>query len=132
MSKGKILVVDDSKTYLHFASSALERGGYEVLTADNAWISNIINKEKPDLVIMDVQLGAVSGVNAVAALRNRSFCKSTRIVLHSSENADALASMAKSCGADGYLPKDGNELTLLRCVRQVLSNTPTPAALTTH
>ena len=65
----KILVVDDSKTYLQLASNALKRGGYEVLTADNAWISNIINQEKPDLVIMDVQLGAVSGVNAVTALR---------------------------------------------------------------
>ncbi len=132
MSKEKILVVDDSKTYLHFASSALERGGYEVITADNAWISNIINKEKPDLIIMDVQLGAVSGINAVTALRNKSFCKSTRIVLHSSENAETLASMAKSCGADGHLTKDGSELTLLRCVKQILEQVAVPTTSSAH
>jgi twitching motility two-component system response regulator PilH len=120
MSKSKILIVDDSKTYLHFAVGALEKAGYEVISADNAWISNVVNRERPDLILMDVQLGAVSGVAAVSALRNRNFCAGIKILLHSSETNDTLAEMAKTCGADGYLHKDGREDTLLQGVQRTL------------
>ena len=74
MHKPKILVVEDSKTYLQFVTGVLTKAGYEVLSASNAWVTNIVNQERPDLILMDVQLGAVSGVAAVTALRKRNFC----------------------------------------------------------
>jgi CheY-like chemotaxis protein len=120
MHKPKILVVEDSKTYLQFVTGVLTKAGYEVLSASNAWVTNIVNQERPDLILMDVQLGAVSGVAAVSALRKRNFCNGIKILLHSSEPSAALAEMAKSCGADGYLPKEGSEERLLQGIRQVL------------
>lgn len=117
----KVLVVEDSKTYLQFVSSTLGKAGYIVLTSDNAWITNTVAIEHPDLILMDVQLGAVSGTAAVSVLRKRSFCKNTHILLHSSEPQEKLADMARACGADGYLCKDGREQTLLRAVKQILS-----------
>lgn len=120
MPKQKILVVEDSKTYLQFVTGVLVKAGYEVLSASNAWVTNIVSQERPDLILMDVQLGAVSGVAAVSALRKRSFCHGIKILLHSSEQSSVLAEMTHSCGADGYLPKEGSEERLLQGIRRVL------------
>ena len=104
--KPKILVVEDSKTYLQFVTGVLTKAGYEVLSASNAWVTNIVNQERPDLIL--------------TALRKRNFCSGIKILLHSSEPSAALAEMAKSCGADGYLPKEGSEERLLQGIRQAL------------
>ena len=121
MTKQKILVVDDSKTYLHFAVSALEKAGYSTLSADNAWISSLVAKERPDLILMDVQLGSVSGVAAVSVIRKRSFARDTCILLHSSSAHDQLTELAHSCGANGCLVKDGRAESLVRAVKQALA-----------
>lgn len=104
MHKPKILVVEDSKTYLQFVTGVLTKAGYEVLSASNAWVTNIVNQERPDLILTDVQLGAVSGVAAVTALRKRTF-SGIKILLHSSEPSAALAEMAKSCMRTGICPR---------------------------
>lgn len=113
MNNNKVLVVDDSSSYLQFTVRALERAGYQVLTSDNAWITNIVSRERPDLILMDVQLGAVSGTDAVNILRKRSFCKDTIILLHTAGEKDKLDAMSAACGAHGYVIKDGKPETLL-------------------
>lgn len=117
----KILVVDDSQTVLGFTASVLGAVGYEVETADSIWISSRIAEFKPDLILLDVNMGGCSGTAIVAALRNRSFAHHTRIVLYSSEHAVDLAQIVEECGAHGFITKTKNPEVLKRQVKRFLS-----------
>ncbi|SRR5690554_794688 len=118
----KILVVDDSKTYLVFALHALKNAGFTVLQSEDIWITQLVKRERPDLILMDVTLGVVmQGTNAVRALKKCSFCEGIKIVLHSSEPAEKLEELYIGCGADGYITKDGEAETLVKKVKEALS-----------
>lgn len=116
----KVLIVDDNKTYLRFAESALSSAGFEVLTAEDIWISPVVAREKPGLILMDVTIGSANGTSAVKAIKKRSFGQGIKIVLHSSESDAKLAELSTGCDADGYVCKDGNADNLIRRVRQFL------------
>ena len=114
----KVLIVDDSPTVTVFTKSALLRGGYQVETANNIWISSQVSTFHPDMILMDVHLGASLGTAAVAALRNRTFTKEIRLVLYSTLELDELERLAHECGADGVITKKSDPDYLLRQVRR--------------
>jgi len=64
-----ILVVDDDPMVAQLAATILERGGYEVVSADNAPQAIQIAEDNPriDLVLSDVVMPGMSGVQAIAA-----------------------------------------------------------------
>lgn len=118
---GKILIVDDNRTYLRFAEATLNQAGYEVLTAEDIWISATVSRERPSLILMDVSIGSANGATAVTAIKKRSFGQGIKIVLHSSEPDVRLAELSRDCNADGFVCKDGNPQTLINSVRQFLA-----------
>lgn len=118
---GKVLVVDDNRTYLRFVEAALQQAGFEVLVSEDIWITQIVAREQPRLILMDVSIGTTVGTTAVTALKKRSFGQNVQIVLHSSELPARLAELARDCNADGYICKDGNAANLVRAVRSYLS-----------
>ena len=122
-SGSKVLVVDDNRTYLRFVETALQQAGFDVLVSEDIWISQVVAREQPGLILMDVSIGTTVGTTAVIALKKRSFGQNTRIVLHSSEPPAKLAELARDCNADGYICKDGNAVNLVREVRSYLSRT---------
>ncbi len=122
MQQYKVLVVDDSKTYLLFATNALTDAGYTVLVAEDIWVSRIIREQQPNLILMDVSLGASKGTNAVTALRKCQFSDGIKIYLHSSEKSEKLAELTRECGADGYIVKDGSESNLAKKVTSAFGN----------
>lgn len=122
MKKSKILVVDDSKTYLAFARAALEDAGHTVIQSQDIWISRQIRTESPDLILMDVSLGPSRGTCAVSAVKKWNFSHGIKIYLHSAESAETLSELTQSCGADGYIRKDGNAMQLARKVNAALNH----------
>ena len=116
----KILIVEDSKTYMALAVSVLKRAGFEVLKSETIWISRVVNQHKPDLVLMDVSVGGCKGTSAVSALRKCRFGQELKVILHSSEPGHILSKMAAECGADGYVEKDGCCANLVKTVKQKL------------
>lgn len=120
MKKSKILVVDDSKTYLAFATAALEDAGYTVIQSQDIWISRQIRTECPDLILMDVSLGPSKGTCAVSAVKKWNFSTGIKIFLHSAESAETLSELARDCGADGFIRKDGSAQQLARKVSSAL------------
>lgn len=114
----KILIVDDSPTVTVFTKSVLLRHGYVVESADNIWISSQVSTFHPDMILMDVHLGASLGTAAVAALRNRSFTKKILLILYSTLDLDQLEKLAAECGADGVIPKRSDPDYLVRQVRR--------------
>jgi CheY-like chemotaxis protein len=121
--KRKILMVDDSEVILEAGRMALEDAGYDVVTADNPLIvANLVRKEHPDLVLIDVNMPAVTGdvVAAIAGQYNLAGGSKMPIVLYSDIAESELDRRARKCGAAGYIRKTGDEDAMITQLRRFL------------
>lgn len=117
----KIIVVDDSESVLSATSEILKRAGYRVLTRSGAsgCVATIL-QEKPDLVLIDVGMPAVSGDTIVKLLLSAAPNSKTILLLFSGMDEEQLRAKAKACGAHGYITKTYNPAVLLRTLNRWL------------
>lgn len=104
MKKGKkkILVVDDDKGILFTTKELLEAEGYEVIAHLNGFgVINLVSTFKPDLVLLDINMPALSG-DTVA---NLLIPTKVPIVFHSSNDEDSLRRIAAEHKVKGYICK---------------------------
>ena len=113
-----MLVVDDEPMLRNLLARLLQLEGYEVLeAADGQAALDIVAKEKPDLVLLDVMLPARSGLDALGDLRRTS---DVPVILVSAlaEEADRVAGL--KMGADDYVTKPFSAPELSARVESVL------------
>jgi DNA-binding response OmpR family regulator len=115
-------VVDDSHVCLEATAMMLEDAGYEVVTVDSPFaLSSALTRELPDLVLVDIGMPGLSGDKLVEiTVRNQSAGRSCAIVLHSDRPESDLRSVARSCGAAGYIRKTSDGAQLAREVERLL------------
>jgi CheY-like chemotaxis protein len=122
--KPKIVVIDDNEIVLEATKGALEGAGYEVLTHDRpVGCVALILHEKPDLVLMDVNMPGLGGDTIVSVLVKALPTNDTILLLHSSASAELLRSKAMSAGAHGYIQKSSDFFGLVREVNRWLKRT---------
>ena len=117
----KVLVIDDSVTVCLFMASALEKAGYQVITASNG--NDGLKKalqERPHCVIIDVVLPGISGFGLCRQLRALDPQRNLSIVMVSTKNTNLDHSWGLRQGADRYLPKPFSDETLVQVVDEVL------------
>ena len=119
-ANGKVLLVDDSKLVLEKTGTLLRDAGYEVETADNIWIAPVVNRFKPDLILMDVDLVTSDGSSGVRVLKKQSAFQHIKMVLYSAKPPGELAQIARDNNADGYIPKSDSDKIFLQHVRTFL------------
>jgi pilus assembly protein CpaE len=120
MAVQKILLVDDDSVILKLVGAFLERSGYQVGRAGNGLEAlRLVRDQLPDLVITDVRMPELNGIELTTRLRGHHRTARVPIIMLSSmaEAKDAL--VGYSAGADEYLPKPF-ELALLLAKIQAL------------
>jgi CheY-like chemotaxis protein len=113
--KPKIVVIDDSEIVLEVTKGALEGAGYDVVTHDRpAGCVALILHEKPDLVLMDVNMPGLGGDTIVSVLGKAAPTSDTVVLLHSSLSAEVLRGKVTTAGAHGFIQKSGDLFGLVR------------------
>lgn len=106
MDVSKILVVDDEPDILEFLRYNLEREGYIVVTANNGeeGIAKA-EQENPDLIILDIMMPKLDGVEVCRMLRSRSEFDNTVITFLTAREEDYSQIAALDVGGDDYITK---------------------------
>ena len=117
----KILVVDDSTTMRQMVSFTLVDAGHDVVEAEdgNKALSAARGK-KFDLVITDVNMPGMNGIDLVQSLRALPECKFIPILVLTTEAGAELKQKGKSAGATGWIVKPFNPEVLLETLKKVL------------
>ena len=114
----KILAVDDDMELLGLISYALRQAGYLVVeAADGPAALTVFEREEPDLVILDVNLPRLSGLEVCRRIRDTSKVPVMMLTVRSAEEDQV---QALDLGADDYLTKPFSPRTLLARVRALL------------
>ncbi len=119
--KPKIVVIDDSEVVLEVTRGALESAGFDVVVHNRpAGCVALILHEKPDLVLMDVNMPGLGGDTIVSVLGKAAPTSDTVVLLHSSLSAEVLRTKATSAGAHGFIQKSGDLFGLVREINRWL------------
>ncbi len=119
MARGKILVVDDSPTDLAVMSAPLRQDGYVVQTATGSTEALAqLEREVPDLMLLDVVMQGVNGFQLCRNLRRDPRFQRLPIVLVSSKDQDVDRQWGLKQGATDYLTKPFAAEQLLATVRR--------------
>jgi two-component system OmpR family response regulator len=113
MDRKRILITDDEQSVRELISDALSLAGYEVLVAaDGVEASTILQREKIDLLLTDVNMPRRNGYELVQTLRNRG--DETPVIFLTARNEKPDISTGFKLGADDYVSKPFGleELTL--------------------
>lgn len=115
-ARRKILTVDDDPQSLKILQKALEWDGYQVKTADSGEAAlKIMSEWSPHLVLLDVNMPGLNGLQTLQFLRNRPEYVSTIFVSGESETDDVIRGL--DAGADDYICKPYQPAELLSRIR---------------
>ncbi len=122
MEKHKILVVDDEKHIRMLYQEELEEEGYAVATSDGEEpILELLDRERPEVVILDIRLGPDrSGLDLLQLIRGRDL----HVPVILSTAYDSFQHDLKSIAADYYVVKSVDLTELKDKVRGALANKP--------
>ncbi|HXV41671.1 MAG TPA: response regulator transcription factor [Anaerolineae bacterium] len=120
MANTKILVVDDDKKTVDLIQLYLEKDGYQVLEAyDGRQALELAHQKQPDLIVLDLMLPQVDGLDVCRTLRVRGESK-VPIIMLTARTTEANKLLGLDLGADDYVTKPFSPRELLARVRAVL------------
>lgn len=117
-----VLIVEDNRMNSRLAEFVLERDGFNVRTATTAEeaIEDVRN-EKPDLILMDIQLPGMDGLEATRILKGDSKTSSVPIVAITAHAMRGDEERIMACGCEGYIAKPINTWKLAEVVQKYIS-----------
>ena len=121
MAKEKILVVDDEEDILELLRFNLMREGYQVICAGTGEEAlNLTQKNAPDLIVLDLMLPGIDGLEVTRWLKNDPNVQDTPIVMLTAKGEEADVVTGLELGADDYVTKPFSPRVLVARVRAVL------------
>lgn len=128
MSK-KILVVDDNIDSIMILRSILESQGFQVLTAQSgAEALEIVPRERPDLVLLDVMMPQMSGIEVLERIKTTHATSRVPVIMVTAKIQDEDVMTGYQHGADYYITKPCTAKQLLYGIGLVLDRVEAEAA----
>lgn len=122
----RILLIDDEADILEFVKYNLERDGYEVSTASNgAEGLEVALKVKPHLILLDMMMPVLDGIETCKAIRQSPVLKNVMIVFLSAVGTEETMVQGYGAGADDYINKP-IKMNVLRSRVQAILKRITP------
>ena len=118
-TRQRVLVVDDDKAVRESLRRSLEYNGYDVvLASDGAEALASIGTARPDVVVMDVMMPRLDGLETTRALRASG--NDVPILVLTTEASDDMKNQGKAAGATGWMVKPFDPAKLLAVASKVL------------
>ncbi|NEN22950.1 response regulator transcription factor [Cryomorpha ignava] len=129
MRKEKILLVDDEPDIIDLISYNLEKEGYAIETATNGRDAIAIAKEfLPDLILLDVMMPEMDGMETCVEMRTTDSLKHTIIAFLTARGEDYSQIAGFDAGADDYIPKPIKPRVLISRIQALLRRKGNAAA----
>lgn len=121
MSKIRILVVEDDKHISKLIKYNLEKGGYECLIAHTGEKSiDILKKDRVDLIILDIMLPGMDGLEVCRRVKELDNLKSLPIIMLTAKGEELDRIVGLELGADDYMVKPFSPRELLLRIKAIL------------
>ena len=121
MAKKTILVVDDEKDLLDLIEYNLKKEGFNVLRAENGEEGIEVAKEyKPDLVLLDIMMPKMDGLEAVQIMRKDKDLRNTPIIFLTARSDEKTEVEGLNKGGDDYITKPISTTKLISRIKAVL------------
>lgn len=121
MSAKTILYVEDNELNRKIVRDLLRRTSYRLIEAPDGESGMVMAREqRPDLILMDIQLPKVSGIEATRTLRSEPATADTPIITITSFALSGDEQRAKDAGASAYLAKPYSPFDLLNMIRKLV------------
>lgn len=120
-AKYKILVVDDEPDIVELIEYNLKREGYTVFTASNGQEAiTTARKNSPDLIILDIMMPKMDGIEACRIMRSMSEFKNTFVVFLTARSEEYSEIAGFNVGADDYIAKPIKPRALISRINAIL------------
>jgi DNA-binding response OmpR family regulator len=117
-TRRRVLVVDDEPSIVDLVKIWLEGAGFDVLTADNGEAAlALLDRELPDVVVLDVMMPMTSGIEVLRAVRARG---DLPVIMLTARGTEQDRVLGLALGADDYIVKPFSLAELVERVRAVL------------
>ena len=121
MSGKSVLYIEDNELNRKIVRDLLRRTRYRLLEAPDGEAGvAMAREERPDLILMDIQLPKMSGLDAIRTLRNEPGTASTPIIAITSFALSGSELQAIEAGATAYMAKPYSPFDLLRMMRKLV------------
>ena len=119
MNRKTVLVIEDNEINMKLVRSLLKIGDFDILEAKDAETGLKIAEQKPpDLVLMDIQLPGMDGLEATSRLKANPATSRIPVVAITSYAMDGDKEKAKDAGCDSYICKPINTRTFLEDIKR--------------
>jgi len=118
-----VLIVDDDQMNRELMETVLKRAGYQVAHANSGVQAlRVVATQPPDLILLDVRLGEMSGYDVCAQLKSEPETRSIPIIILTAADNEEDEQNALRAGADGFFPKMRGWQPLIERVKIILDS----------
>jgi two-component system phosphate regulon response regulator PhoB/two-component system alkaline phosphatase synthesis response regulator PhoP len=116
-----ILIADDDETVRDLVAVKLAAAGYQAITAeDGATALDLVHREQPDMVILDITMPGMDGLSVCYELHSSADTAQIPVLMLSGRDRQVDIDLGLTVGADDYLVKPFSPAELIRRVRWLL------------
>jgi len=121
MAEKKVLVVDDEVHIVHVVAIKLRNNGYEVISAENgAEAFELAHQQKPDIIVTDLQMPVMTGLELVKKLRANEETKDIPVIMLTARSIAVEDKQKEALGISDFLSKPFSPRELLRSIEDIL------------